>query len=144
MSDKETTEIKVDVEVLKTQVVTITSLCEKMDKVIEKLVDHQGVIIKQIYDDMDKRERDTEIDIKELHSRITTTSRELTEKVEETERKIMDEIKALRQQITEHNAKEDSELQQILRWKWTIVGGIIVISWLTQHIGLDTILQLLK
>lgn len=144
MSDKETTEIKVDVEVLKTQVVTITSLCEKMDKVIEKLVDHQGVIIKQIYDDMDKRERDTEIDIKELHSRITTTSRELTEKVEETERKIMDEIKALRQQITEHNAKEDGELQQILRWKWTIVGGIIVISWLTQHIGLDTILQLLK
>lgn len=137
-------DLKVDVEVLKTQVSTITSLCEKMDKVIEKLVDQHGLIINQIYDDMDRREHDTEVDIKEVHSRITTTSRELTEKMEQTERKIMDEIKALRQQITEHNAKEDGELQQILKWKWTIVGGIIVISWLTQHIGLDTILQLLK
>lgn len=144
MSDKDTTELKVDVEVLKTQVSTLTNLCEKMDKVIEKLVDHHGVIISQIYDDMDKREHDTEVDIKELHSRITTTSRELTEKVEQTERRIMDEIKALRQQITEHNAKEDGELQQILKWKWTIVGGIIVISWLTQHVGLDTILSILK
>jgi chromosome segregation ATPase len=138
------TTIKVDVEVLKSQLSTLTNLCEKMDKVIEKIVDHQGVIINQIYDDMDKREDDTNADIKELHERITNTTKELSDKVNETERRIMEELKTLREQIDAHNRKEDDEISQILKWKWTIVGGIIVLSWLTQNIGLDTILKMLQ
>lgn len=137
-------EIKVDVEVLKRDVDTLTKLCEKMDTVIEKLVDHQAVIISQVYKDMDKREDDTNQDIKELHSRITSTSRELSEKVENTERRIMEQIEKLSRQIHEHNAKEDSELEKILQWKWTIVGGILVLSWLTSNIGLDTIVKLIQ
>ena len=140
---REVPELKVDVEVLKTQVSTLTSLCEKMDKVIEKLVDHQDVIINQIYDDMDRRKADTNSDIKELHSRITTTSRELSDKVENTERRIMEQIEKLSEQIKAHNAKEDSELAKILQWKWAIAGGVVVISWLTSHIGIDTIVKLL-
>lgn len=143
MTERDITELRVDVEVMKTQISTITNLCEKMDKVIEKLVDHHGLIINQIYDDMDKRKDDTNEDIKDLHSRITSTSKEMTDKVNETERRIMEEIKALRNQIEEHNRKEDDEISQILKWKWSIAGGIIVISWLTQHIGLDTIIKLL-
>ena len=139
----DSTELKVDVEVLKRDVDTLTKLCEKMDTVIEKLVDHQGVLIGQIYKDMDKREDDTNEDIKDLHSRITTTSRELSDKVESTERKIMEQIEKLSLQIQAHNAKEDSELEKILQWKWTIVGGILVISWLTSHVGLDTIIKLI-
>lgn len=137
------TELKVDVEVLKRDVDTLTKLCEKMDTVIEKLVDHQGVLIGQIYKDMDKREDDTNEDIKDLHSRITTTSRELSDKVESTERKIMEQIEKLSLQIQAHNAKEDSELEKILQWKWSIVGGILVLSWLTSHVGLDTIIKLI-
>jgi hypothetical protein len=139
----DSTELKVDVEVLKRDVDTLTKLCEKMDTVIEKLVDHQGVLIGQIYKDMDKREDDTNEDIKDLHSRITTTSRELSDKVESTEHKIMEQIEKLSLQIQAHNAKEDNELEKILQWKWTIVGGILVISWLTSHVGLDTIIKLI-
>ena len=143
MAAVNSTELKVDVEVLKRDVDTLTKLCEKMDTVIEKLVDHQGVLIGQIYKDMDKREDDTNEDIKDLHSRITTTSRELSDKVESTERKIMEQIEKLSLQIQAHNAKEDSELEKILQWKWTIVGGILVLSWLTSHVGLDTIIKLI-
>jgi len=139
----DSTELKVDVEVLKRDVGTLTKLCEKMDTVIEKLVDHQGVLIGQIYKDMDKREDDTNEDIKDLHSRITTTSRELSDKVESTERKIMEQIEKLSLQIQAHNAKEDSELEKILQWKCSIVGGILVLSWLTSHVGLDTIIKLI-
>ena len=139
----DSTELKVDVEVLKRDVDTLTKLCEKMETVIEKLVDHQGVLIGQIYKDMDKREDDTNEDIKELHSRITTTSRELSDKVESTERKIMEQIEKLSLQIQAHNAKEESELEKLLQWKWTFVGGILVLSWLTSHVGLDTIIKLI-
>ena len=55
MADENLHDVKVDVEVLKHDVSTLTRLCEKMDKIIEKLVDHQDVIITQIYKDMDKR-----------------------------------------------------------------------------------------
>jgi prefoldin subunit 5 len=143
MTEK-TIDIKVDVEVLKRDVDTLTKLCEKMDMVIEKLVDHQSVIIRDVYKDMDKREDDTNQDIKELHSRITSTSRELSDKVETTERRIMEQIEKLSIQIHEHNAKEDNELAKILQWKWTIVGGILVLSWLTSNIGLDTIVKLIQ
>ena len=138
---KETTVIKVDVEVLKTQVSTLTSLCEKMDKVIEKIVDHQDVLINQIYDDMDRRKADTNDDIKDLHSRITTTSRELSDKVEATEARIMAKIEALSKQIADHNKKEDDAFDQLLKYKWLIAGGILVLSWLTSHLGIDTILK---
>jgi seryl-tRNA synthetase len=143
MTEK-TIDIKVDVEVLKRDVDTLTKLCEKMDMVIEKLVDHQSVLIREVYKDMDKREDDTNQDIKELHSRITSTSRELSDKVETTERRIMEQIEKLSIQIHEHNAKEDNELAKILQWKWTIVGGILVLSWLTSNIGLDTIVKLIQ
>ena len=143
-NEDELHDVKDDVEVLKHDFSTLTRLCEKMDKVIEKLVDHQDVIITQIYTDMDKRKSDTNQDVKDLHSRITNTSKELNEKLEIVEDKIMKEIKDMRKEISDHNQKEQESLAKLLQWKWTIVGGIIVITWLTQHIGLDTILKLLN
>ena len=38
---EEYSDIKVDIGVLKTQVLTLSSLCNKMDTVIEKLMDQQ-------------------------------------------------------------------------------------------------------
>ena len=137
-------EVKIDVEVLKRDVNTITQLCEKMDKVIEKLVDHQGVIINQIYDDMDKRKADTNSDVKELHSRITSTTRELSEKMERSDENIMKELKELNAKIQAHTDNEDRIVERFLKYKWFLVTGVIVISWLTAHLGPDTILKLLK
>ena len=135
MSDA-TVELKVDVEVLKNQVLTITQLCGKMDSVIEKLVDNHDRMVNQIYNDMEKRKADTNNDIKELHSRITTISREVADKVELTERRIMEEIKSLREDIAEHNKKEDDDLKAIKQWKWMVVGGVVVLAWLISNLNL--------
>jgi gas vesicle protein len=141
--DDDCINMKVDVGVLKQQVLTLTQLCDKMDKVIERLMDNNDRMADQIYTDMDRRKQETAADIKELHSRITTVDRNLSDKLELTERRIMDEIKALRGQIAEHNKKEDSELKKILEWKWTAAGGIIVIVWLLSQVKFDTILKIL-
>jgi acetate kinase len=134
--------LRVDVEVLKTQVSNITHLCEKMDTVIEKLVDNHDRMVNQIYDDMNKRKEDTVQDIKELHSRITTVDRNLSDKIELTERRIMDEIKSLHATINEHNQKEDDDLKKILQWKWMIAGGVIVIAWIISNVKLEALLAL--
>lgn len=137
-----TVDLKVDVEVLKTQVSNITRLCEKMDSVIDKLVDNHDRMVNQIYDDMNKRKEDTVQDIKELHSRITTVDRNLTDKLELTERRIMDEIKILHKTIQEHNDKEDDDLKKLSQWKWMVAGGVIVLAWLIANLRLDVLVQL--
>jgi gas vesicle protein len=136
-------DLKVDVGVLKNQVATLTQLCNKMDNVIDKLMENQQRMATDIYDDMDRRKQETVSDIKELHSRITTVDRNLSDKIELTERRIMDEIKSLSNTIAEHNKKEDSELKKILEWKWMAAGGILVLAWILSHIKLEGLGKLL-
>ena len=142
--EKEITQMQVDVGILKTQVASITTLCDKMDKVIERLMDSQDKIVNQIYDDMDERKKDTVSDIKELHSRITTVDRNLSDKLASVEDKIMAEIKTLRKEISDHNEKEDSEIQKILEWKWMAAGGIVVLAWLLSHVHFSIIEKILN
>jgi hemerythrin superfamily protein len=137
-------EMKVDVGVLKQQVLTLTQLCNKMDAVIEKLSDNQNKMNEDIYEDMEKKKTETVSDIKELHSRITTVDRNLSDKIELTERRIMEEIRDLRKHITDHNAKEDGDIKKILEWKWMAAGGIVVLAWLLSNVNLTTLGNLFK
>jgi hypothetical protein len=136
--------LKVEVGVLKEKVNTIAELCEKMDRVIEKLADNNTNMVNQIYKDMDKRKEDTVGDIKELHSRITTTDRNLSDKIELTERRIMDEIKSLRDHITEHNQKEDDDMKSMLQWRWMIAGGVVVLAWIIANVKLEFLASILN
>jgi hypothetical protein len=137
-------DLKVDVSVLKERVNTLTELCNKMDRVIEKLADNQLDLAGQIYQDMDKRKEQTVNDIKELHSRITTVDRNLSDKIELTERRIMDEIKSLRDHITAHNEKEDNDIQKLSQWKWMVAGGVIVVAWIISNVKLEQLAKLLN
>ena len=132
------TELKVDVGVLKTQTATLTSLCEKMDRVIDKIVDQQDRYISQVYDDMEKRRQEKNEELKEVHKRIDT----VIDKVELTERRIMDEIRDLRKQISVSSEKEEQAIEKLNQWKWTIAGGIIAVAWLISHVDFDTISKL--
>ena len=137
-----TVELKIDVEVLKEKVEHITHLCSKMDQIIEKLVDNQDRIVTQIYNDMEQRKRDTVEDVKELHSRITTVDRNLSDKIELTERRIMDEIKSLRHAMDAHNKKEDDDLKSLKQWKWMIAGGVVVLAWVISNVNMTVLAKL--
>jgi pyruvate kinase len=133
-------DVRVDIGVLKTQVSAITELCQKMDKVIEKIVDTHDRHLVKVYEDMEKRRSDTEKDINDIHDRIDT----VLDKVQITELRLMEELKQLRKEIAEHNRGERQSLDQILQWKWMLAGGIIVLSWLISHVKFDTITRLLN
>lgn len=142
LQDQDEVNLKVDVSVLKEKVSTLTILCDKMDRVMEKLADSQLDLSSQIYKDMDKRKEETIGDIKELHSRITTTDRNLSDKIELTERRIMDEIKSLRDHITEHNQKEDEDMKTLTQWKWMIAGGVVILAWVISNIKFESMVKL--
>ena len=127
----------------RSQVANTITLCDKMDAVIEKLSEGREKIVDQIYEDMAEERKETTEDIKELHSRITTVDRNLTDKLESVEDKIMAEIRSLRRDMLERSQKEDSKIDKILEWKWMAAGGILVVTWLLSHIKFDIITKLL-
>ena len=139
---EDTTQLKVDVEVLKTQIITITQLCEKMDKVIDRLIENHDKVVNQIYNDMRDREEEKDKDVKELHLKINGVTKDLSDKVELTERRIMDKIEELKRDIADHNKKEDNELKKIWEFKWMAAGGIIAVAWLLSHVKLEALSKL--
>jgi seryl-tRNA synthetase len=133
-------DVQVDIGVLKTQVLTLSALCNKMDIVIEKLVDQHDRHIAKVYADMDQRRIETDKDIKEIDRRIDT----VLQKMEDSNEKIMEEFKAIRKDMADHNKKEKEALDKLLEWKWMVAGGIIAISYLISHVNFDTILRIAK
>ena len=140
MSEQDYTDLKVDVGVLKTQIFTLSQLCEKMDKVIERLVDVHDQHISKVYESMDDQRKEKDQDIAEVHERVDI----VLEKLSESEKRIMEEIQGIRKCISDHAASSKSQFEQLSRWKWTIAGGIVVLTWLISHSGLDTILKVLR
>jgi uncharacterized coiled-coil DUF342 family protein len=137
--DKDVVSLQIDVGVLKQQVSTLCTLCDKIDKVMEKLVDQHDRHIAKIYTDMDNRRLETEADIKELHVRIDT----VLDKLHDSEHRLMNELRAMRNDMQDHNSKEKESLDKLLQWKWMVVGGVIVLSWLVSHINLETFASLI-
>lgn len=134
------TELKVDVATLKAQSAVLTNLCEKMDRVIEKIVEQQERYISQVYDDMEKRRLEKNAELKEVHNRIDT----VIDKVELTERRIKDDIQELRKEMGEKFRKEQETVEKLSQWKWMAAGGIVVMSWLISHIDYDIIEKIFK
>jgi hypothetical protein len=133
-------QLKVDVGVLKTQVTTITALCQKMDLVIEKIVNQQDRYNSQIYQEMENRRAEKNAEMKEVHDRIDT----IIDKVQITELRIMEEIKEVKLQIERNSKKDQEAIDKLNQWKWTVGGGIIVLSWLISHLDSDIISKIIN
>jgi uncharacterized coiled-coil DUF342 family protein len=133
-------DVHVDIGILKTQVLTLSALCNKMDQVIEKLVDQHDRHISKVYDDMDDQRKEKDRDIAEIHNRVDM----VLDKVAETEDRIMEEIKGLKKSMNDHNAAAKLQFEQLNKWKWSIAGGIFVFTWLLSKTNIDTILHSFK
>ena len=140
MTETDNNNLRVDVGVLKSQVSTLTTLCGKMDTVIDKLIEQHDKHIAKVYTDMDNRRKDTESDIKELHSRIDT----VLDKMQASEEKLTNKMDELRNCMLNHNREEKDQLDKLLQWKWTVAGGILVLAWLLSHTSLDNLAQLIR
>lgn len=151
---------KIEIELLKKDVAMITNLCEKFDTTIDKMqeiavnlsrmvslqeqrLENQERISKEVQNTLEMRRIEHNNDIKELHSRITTTNRDLTEKIEETEKKILDELHAIRQEMKNEKSSFVERLGNIEMWKYTVIGAIIVITWILARADISAIGKLL-
>jgi uncharacterized protein involved in exopolysaccharide biosynthesis len=78
--------------------------------------------------------REVKEDIKELHSRITTGNREITDhidrKIDALAKADHDQHEGMTKKIDQINKRVDV----LERWRWMIVGAAIVVGYLVGHI----------
>ena len=132
-ASEECVDVKVDIGILQTQVSTLTTLCSKMDTVIEKLVDQHDRHIAKVYTDMDNRRLETESDIKEIHDRIDV----VLDKMHSSELRITGDIKELREEMLKRGKYEESQLEKLNQWKWMTIGAIMLLMWLISRENFD-------
>lgn len=135
----------VEIEVLKSVVNKLDSSLEKISEVsnsIGRLLAVHDERLNSLEKVSDKREKE----IDDLHSRITTQTREIVEKLEAMEERIerkMNESaeRSTAQHLTIQNEmkqdiqKIDTRLLVVEKWRWYLIGGAAVLGYLIGHIG---------
>jgi chromosome segregation ATPase len=153
--------IETQIAVVEQELVQTQTLLTRVDHAIEKLTDVTADIGKilavhdqrlergekatsDIFDLLEKRRHEMDVDIKELHSRITTTTRELSTEISNVQICVVNGIEDLKRELKEdqkyHNEKQktlEDRIASLERWRYTLVGAGIVGGYvLTKVIGM--------
>ena len=136
MSDLE--KLKTDIALLKKDAKTGELIHQRLEVAVDKLteitISLKGMIAQQeqkltraeqtdddIFITLESRRKEWDNALKELHSRITTNSRELREHQIQSENKMLNELRAMRTQLSER-------VGVLEKWRWIIIGGSIIIG----------------
>ena len=135
--------LKTEIALLQKDAKTGELIHQRLEIAIEKLSDI-GISCKQmlsqqqtrleraeqtdddIFITLESRRKEWDNDLKELHSRITTNSRELREHQVQSENKMLDELRVVRTQLSER-------VGVLEKWRWLIIGGSIIIGLLISN-----------
>ena len=111
----------------------ISSSIKSMLAVHDEKINRVDTSQEDLYSTFETRRREWEIDLKELHSRISTQGRELREAIQDTtmvgERQYKEHAEAMRK-INETLNKRVGILE---KWRWLIIGGAILLGFIIQN-----------
>lgn len=147
-------EIKVDIELLKKDVTTMSALLSKFDTTIDKMqeiasslsrmvslqeqrIETQEKITSEVQSILEMRRQEHNNNIKDVYNRINTVNKELTDKIEDTEKAILAELQKLRDDITKKNEGVGTRLGQIETWKYGVAAIITFLIFLIVNNGIN-------
>lgn len=103
-----------------------THSINKLLAVHQEKVDRQNSINEDLYEMMSNHQADAKASNAELHSRITTTTRELETKIQSTEEKLLAAITELKQSVEKEEEKNQNRIEKLEKTKYLMVGGGMV------------------
>ena len=85
-------------------------------------------------------------DIKEIHSRITTSNREIVDKIDDMQTRIEHKMQAnaqisqdqhaeIRKDVVEDLEKMNHRVSALEQWKWYVIGGAATVGFIIGHIS---------
>ena len=128
-------DINTEVALLKKEVSDIKVIFSRLDVAIEKITDVSSCVnrmlavheekISQQEEVQLRSDQDTANSIKEIHSRISTTARELTTLMSEQHKEQTDKMTKLEIELR-------GRVGVLEKWRWLIIGGSIVVGFIAQ------------
>ena len=128
---------QIELELLKKEVADMKKIHVRLDTAIEKITDFSNCInrllavheekITQQEDAQQRSVQEFTADIKELHSRITTNTKELTALMTEQHKEQKDVIDRLKDEVS-------NRVGVLEKWRWIIIGGSIVLGFIIQKL----------
>ena len=76
------------------------------------------------------------VDVKEVHSRITTGNREIMDKLDEKIDALAKSDKEQHETLKQSMDNVRERVDVLEKWRWMIVGGAIVLGYIVGHMGL--------
>ena len=126
-----------EVELLKREVEDMKVIHGRLDTAIEKITEVSNCInrmlavheerLSQQEEAQHRAEQEFTADIKELHSRITTNTKEIMTTATSQHKEHTEAIQRLRDDI-------QSRVGVLEKWRWIIIGGSIVLGFLIQKL----------
>ena len=90
--------------------------------------------------------KELKADLKEVHSRITTSNREIVDKIDDMQTRIEHKMQAnaqisqdqhaeIKKDVVKDLEKMNERVSALEQWKWYVIGGAAVLGFLVGHIN---------
>ena len=137
MEQQSNVNTQIELELLKKEVADMKKIHVRLDTAIEKITDFSNCInrllavheekITQQEDAQQRSVQEFTADIKELHSRITTNTKEMTALMTQQHKEQKDVIDRLKDEVS-------NRVGVLEKWRWIIIGGSIVLGFIIQKL----------
>tara|TARA_S200000501_G_scaffold330231_1_gene331391 strand:+ start:1880 stop:2332 length:453 start_codon:yes stop_codon:yes gene_type:complete len=143
--------LQTKVAVMESDIKQMTGLFGRLDTSIEKITE-LNTTIKEVLAVHEQRISATEVDIErtydtfeekyeQLHSRISTTNRELAKDLKSHGDKVMDAVMELRELVGEHAQHHDDRIRSLEKRQWMMMGGAAVLGFLIGNLDFFQLLM---
>ena len=128
-TDKDCTDILVQIEGLKKDVENVNHLNNRLDVAIEKLTDVSTSIKQMLAVHEEKIQRQEQIDdiifdkLKERAGEIDQVHKDLSREIQQVEKRLLIEIRQMKLDI-------GGRVGILEKYKWLVLGGSIVLGWI--------------
>ena len=137
MEQQSNVNTQIELELLKKEIADMKQIHVRLDTAIEKITDFSNCInrllavheekITQQEDAQQRSVQEFTTDIKELHSRITTNTKDMTALMTQQHKEQKDVIDRLKDEIS-------NRVGVLEKWRWIIIGGSIVVGFIIQKL----------
>lgn len=134
--------LETEVALVKNDVSQIGNLFEKLEVALDKITDVNNSIsqmlavheqrltegdreFKEMKQELNVAENKFDNEVKELHSRLTTNTREIETKMSDEIDKVLEAIKDLKSHMVVNQEKLDKRITALEKWRWIILGAFI-------------------
>ena len=135
-------DLQTEIALVKRDIDQLNTVIGKLDLTIEKLSDIATSINRMLAVQetrVDSQEKSLSQNVEIIHDRITDHREEVTVEIEKSHNKIMSEIKKLNELQRDHHNQMNERLNKLEQWRWTVVGGAVVIGFLASKLPWNVI-----